>query len=955
MSFSRERLYVAALAGFLTGCPAMAVTGTAASNAGEPASPEAEGVTADEGAASGPGPGVQGDTAPSPPEPLAPLLPAVRTTTIGTVLAVAPPVAPGTVAPRPSDPLAIGRERYRAGDDHGVVSALAPWLEGRHGPWGRARTAGHLLLGLAYEHLGDWNKASTQFYLVRRQEDSPLAPYGAWHEAWVDLKRGRHLVAAHECEAYRRKWPHGPQADECLLLEGQAYAAIGYPWKSVEAYRSWLDDNPDSPRREEVRLAIALAVAKASPSRGKALLMDLWLSHTWPSTELAVNAALDELAKQGIDVTRPTDTQSLMRRAETLRRTGRFDAAWELFQQLSDQADDDPTLAQWVDENADRFAWGTRRYDRYAKLMAEQYEAGPDPDLAWKIFSAWRRAGDWDKALEWGEKGLDAHGSSWRWRYAADDVAWVATIAGRYTDAQKRWVELGKKGGAAGRAARFYAAFTAWRAGDLDAAEEGFNKLIDEGRAWTAASYYWRAKVREAKGDHAGAAADRAQVRAIDEYGWYALLLDEPPSSHSSAWLYRDGSWRGDPAPTLPDWRRPPARPRPATGLFPTTLEVIVGQGGTRAGLRAPARTAPNWSELAWARVKASGSSGRSESARALPTEPGPPSPARAASTSDGGADPEVGEVPIALDPLPDGYQACTWYDPKAADKAFYRFAQDHADLWPELPAAWDLAAAGIDDEAARIVNAVYEEWKDVRQHGAESDPRRQRIRELQVSTAEWRQYFLYVHDHYYAARFCTGLDKRASNDADRLAAQRLAWPVALAPQVWKESRRFGVDPYLVLGLMRQESTYRDDVVSAAGAIGLLQVMPRTGAKVAALLGEPHYSPGELSDADTNLRYGIFYFSRLLQRFGGVFPLAVAAYNGGPHNLSRWYGPWQGPNGPRIGLDALVEQIPWPETRNYVKRVTAHYARYVALYGPKGAKVVVPAQPGPDDPQVIDF
>ncbi|MFN7146539.1 MAG: transglycosylase SLT domain-containing protein, partial [Myxococcota bacterium] len=98
-------------------------------------------------------------------------------------------------------------------------------------------------------------------------------------------------------------------------------------------------------------------------------------------------------------------------------------------------------------------------------------------------------------------------------------------------------------------------------------------------------------------------------------------------------------------------------------------------------------------------------------------------------------------------------------------------------------------------------------------------------------------------------------------------------------------------------------------------------------------------------------RYGVWYLSRLLDRFGGAFPLAVASYNGGPHNVGSWLRPW----GPDIRLDDYVEQIPYPETRDYVKKVTGYYATYTALYGPTGARVTVPPNVVKDDTSVINF
>ena len=105
---------------------------------------------------------------------------------------------------------------------------------------------------------------------------------------------------------------------------------------------------------------------------------------------------------------------------------------------------------------------------------------------------------------------------------------------------------------------------------------------------------------------------------------------------------------------------------------------------------------------------------------------------------------------------------------------------------------------------------------------------------------------------------------------------------------MWSLTEQYNVDPWLMLGLMRQESAYRETVRSWVGAIGYIQVMPKTGAKLAFLLGDVTL-PKYLENPETNLRYGIYYFSKLMERFDNAYPLAVGSYNGGPHNMSRWY------------------------------------------------------------------
>jgi soluble lytic murein transglycosylase len=285
-------------------------------------------------------------------------------------------------------------------------------------------------------------------------------------------------------------------------------------------------------------------------------------------------------------------------------------------------------------------------------------------------------------------------------------------------------------------------------------------------------------------------------------------------------------------------------------------------------------------------------------------------------------------------------------YDPGEGDTLLTRLGEEQKTAFPDLAAAADLARAGVYQHAAPIVGRMYDALEAnaaAGQHPTADD--------LKLQPKEWREVFLFAHDDYHAARFCWGATKMAANDAQRLDAQRCAFPSAQADALYRHGERYDVDPLLAMGLMRQESVYRQWALSPVGAMGLMQVMPRTGARVAALMGDPNYSPEILEDPSTNVRYGVWYLSRLLDRFGGAFPVAVASYNGGPHNASSWIRPW----GKTIRMDDWVEQIPFPETRDYVKKVTGYYATYVALYGAPGARLRIPMTIPQDDPTVIDF
>lgn len=136
-------------------------------------------------------------------------------------------------------------------------------------------------------------------------------------------------------------------------------------------------------------------------------------------------------------------------------------------------------------------------------------------------------------------------------------------------------------------------------------------------------------------------------------------------------------------------------------------------------------------------------------------------------------------------------------------------------------------------------------------------------------------------------------------------------------------------DP-LLLGIIRQESSFDPGAVSASGAIGLMQLMPTTGRELARLDGRT--ADPDLFDPATNARLGANYVRRLLDSFNGVAPFAIAAYNAGPSRVRGWLTAAHTDLAPLVG-DALVdwiETIPFAETRNYVQRVLENTAIYDA-------------------------
>ena len=138
------------------------------------------------------------------------------------------------------------------------------------------------------------------------------------------------------------------------------------------------------------------------------------------------------------------------------------------------------------------------------------------------------------------------------------------------------------------------------------------------------------------------------------------------------------------------------------------------------------------------------------------------------------------------------------------------------------------------------------------------------------------------------------------------------------------------VDPFLVAGLIREESLYSARVVSPVGAIGLMQLMPATAKKVARQLGlqDSDYDPQGLYEPEQNIQLGTYYLGQLLNEFQDNIIYSVAAYNAGPQAVKRWIAQ----NGQREP-DEFVELIGYRETRGYVKRVVGSYRIYRTLFG----------------------
>lgn len=156
------------------------------------------------------------------------------------------------------------------------------------------------------------------------------------------------------------------------------------------------------------------------------------------------------------------------------------------------------------------------------------------------------------------------------------------------------------------------------------------------------------------------------------------------------------------------------------------------------------------------------------------------------------------------------------------------------------------------------------------------------------------------------------------------------AYPKAFSETVQKYSKQYSVPQELIWGIMRAESNYKKSVISPVGALGLMQVMPGTGQKIAEILGEKSFQVPNLLEPEDAVKIGGKYLQRLGKKFDQSVPLIAAAYNAGPHRVKSWLSTFGNRD-----MDEFIEHIPFLETRNYVKKVVSNYQIYSILYSQK--------------------
>lgn len=270
--------------------------------------------------------------------------------------------------------------------------------------------------------------------------------------------------------------------------------------------------------------------------------------------------------------------------------------------------------------------------------------------------------------------------------------------------------------------------------------------------------------------------------------------------------------------------------------------------------------------------------------------------------------------------------------DEAATEAALQELAEAHGEAYPWFTRALDLVRLGETQAADDELHEAYLAWRDALGRA----PLRSGLLAVLQGHAPPRHradFRLRTARRKFPADARRKLARVAAALGDDGMAIRLggwsltgAQPLAFDHIVERAAERYGVDPDLLHAVMRVESVYNPRVISYAGAIGLMQIMPRTGRSIAFELGREDFTVDELLDPETNVELAAWYLSSLIERFDGRVPLAVASYNGGPHNVRKW----MRQHSPHMPLDAFLERIPFEQTHRYVRRVMTHYEAYRA-------------------------
>jgi soluble lytic murein transglycosylase len=156
----------------------------------------------------------------------------------------------------------------------------------------------------------------------------------------------------------------------------------------------------------------------------------------------------------------------------------------------------------------------------------------------------------------------------------------------------------------------------------------------------------------------------------------------------------------------------------------------------------------------------------------------------------------------------------------------------------------------------------------------------------------------------------------------------KILYPYNYRQAIIKYATQYSLDPNLIAAVIKAESNFYVFAESKKGAMGLMQITPPTGKWIAEKLGHKDFDKEMLFNPDTNISFGCWYIDYLSKHYDYNFKYVFAAYNGGEGNVDRWI-----KSGTIDGDVSNLDDIPYEETKKYVKKITRNYKIYKLLYG----------------------
>ncbi|MGB9735189.1 MAG: transglycosylase SLT domain-containing protein [bacterium] len=188
-----------------------------------------------------------------------------------------------------------------------------------------------------------------------------------------------------------------------------------------------------------------------------------------------------------------------------------------------------------------------------------------------------------------------------------------------------------------------------------------------------------------------------------------------------------------------------------------------------------------------------------------------------------------------------------------------------------------------------------------------------------------------YKNDHYFDSLYLARTrfsDKLKTLDNETLPVWFYSYPLGYANILKGYKEKYGIDPLILYALILQESKFNPDAISNAGALGIMQIMPATAKRAAKNINLEPFSRELLFDPQINIGIGTWYFNNLMIRYKGNYVLSLAAYNAGEKAVDTWL-----KNSTDCNTDEFIEDIPFEETRHYIKNILSNLVAYAKIYG----------------------